>query len=167
MICKQCYADKDLDSFRDNRRTKRKICRQCEYEKYKKNISAASQRYYRKNYKKIIEKVSKWYVDNIDVAKKRIKKWKSENKESVIISRQKHRSAKKSNGSFTKQEWLDLCNKYENKCLCCGSENDLSVDHIVPLSVGGTNYIDNIQPLCFRCNSKKRAKTIDYRMAYK
>lgn len=31
-------------------------------------------------------------------------------------------------------------------------------DHVVPLSKGGTNYIDNIVPACVSCNSSKRDK---------
>ena len=39
----------------------------------------------------------------------------------------------------------------------------LTVDHIVPVSLGGKNTIDNLQPLCLTCNSKKHNKIIDYR----
>lgn len=69
-------------------------------------------------------------------------------------------------GSFTQQEWEDLKQKFNYTCLCCKKSEPkvtLSVDHILPLTKGGTDYIDNIQPLCRRCNSIKNAKHIDYR----
>lgn len=65
---------------------------------------------------------------------------------------------------FTIVEWVELCLKYDCKCLCCGKAATLSPDHIVPLSKGGMNTIDNIQPLCGRCNmSKNGRRSTDYR----
>ena len=76
----------------------------------------------------------------------------------------KRRSAiKNSTGSFTKQEWRELLEKYGDKCLCCGSKEKITLDHITPLSKGGSNSIDNIQPLCSVCNRKKWKDIIDYR----
>lgn len=66
-------------------------------------------------------------------------------------------------GTYTKQEWVDLCNRYDNRCVCCGERATLFPDHVVPTSKGGTNYISNIQPLCRKCNSSKRDKEIDCR----
>lgn len=43
------------------------------------------------------------------------------------------------------------------QCQKCGSNADLAVDHIVPLSKGGANDMSNFQVLCRRCNSKKGA----------
>jgi endogenous inhibitor of DNA gyrase (YacG/DUF329 family) len=61
-------------------------------------------------------------------------------------------------GSHSLQEWENLKQKYDFKCAICGKERPLTKDHIVPLSLGGTDYIENIQPLCRSCNSKKWKK---------
>lgn len=41
-------------------------------------------------------------------------------------------------------------------CVKCGSVQQLTVDHIVPLARGGGNELDNLQILCKSCNSSKR-----------
>ena len=64
---------------------------------------------------------------------------------------------------FTKQQWEELCAKYDHRCLACGAKAPLTADHIVPLSRGGSNAIGNIQPLCKPCNNKKYTRTIDMR----
>lgn len=45
-----------------------------------------------------------------------------------------------------------LKEKLPNSCVNCGSTKDISYHHIVPLSLGGTNNITNIVPLCDRCH---------------
>lgn len=40
-------------------------------------------------------------------------------------------------------------------CLTCGSKDDLTLDHIVPWSLGGPDSEDNLQTLCVSCNSRK------------
>ena len=42
-------------------------------------------------------------------------------------------------------------------CAKCGKPSD-TVDHIVPISKGGTNDPGNLQPMCISCNSRKHAK---------
>lgn len=69
-------------------------------------------------------------------------------------------------GSFSNSEWVSLCERYAFHCLCCGKIfplKKLSADHVIPVSAGGSNDIQNIQPLCLSCNVKKGTKTIDYR----
>lgn len=44
----------------------------------------------------------------------------------------------------------------EYRCRHCGGYIDLSLDHIVPWSKGGSDEPDNLQTLCRSCNSRKR-----------
>lgn len=75
-----------------------------------------------------------------------------------------YRARKAANGgSYTAQEWNELCAFYDHACLCCGECKPLTPDHVVPISRGGSNAIENIQPLCLDCNRRKSTKTIDYR----
>lgn len=43
------------------------------------------------------------------------------------------------------------------RCLRCGVTDDLTLDHIHPWVLGGTNNADNLQTLCRPCNSSKNA----------
>jgi len=49
------------------------------------------------------------------------------------------------------------------ECLSCYTKDNLSLDHIIPVSMGGPNTLDNLQTLCSRCNSKKGVSIIDFR----
>jgi 5-methylcytosine-specific restriction endonuclease McrA len=51
------------------------------------------------------------------------------------------------------------------RCLCCGAGEDLSVDHIHPLALGGSSRSRNLQTLCRPCNRRKGATVFNYRKA--
>lgn len=61
-------------------------------------------------------------------------------------------------GSHSLKEWTELKDSYGNVCAMCKLNKKLTKDHIIPLSKGGTDFIENIQPLCHNCNSKKHNK---------
>jgi 5-methylcytosine-specific restriction endonuclease McrA len=44
------------------------------------------------------------------------------------------------------------------RCEDCGARDDLTIDHIVPVALGGRSDVDNLQVLCRSCNSRKGAK---------
>jgi 5-methylcytosine-specific restriction endonuclease McrA len=69
---------------------------------------------------------------------------------------------------FTEEQWQKLLQSTGNKCLCCGksgTEVALGPDHILPVALGGSDGINNIQPLCWPCNAAKHTRYIDYREA--
>lgn len=117
----------------------------------------------------------KHYVDHYvknGISKSNWQKWQHDNPEKhrsyAIRARYLRRSQVRSaEGSYTSLEWQRLIEKYNYSCLCCGKaepEIKLTADHIVPIALGGANFIENIQPLCKSCNSRKGKKHIDFRL---
>jgi 5-methylcytosine-specific restriction endonuclease McrA len=49
------------------------------------------------------------------------------------------------------------------KCVECGSQKNLHVHHIIPLSRGGSNHPSNLQTLCEDCHTEKHPHMIDAR----
>lgn len=45
-----------------------------------------------------------------------------------------------------------------SRCTQCGTDRNLSVDHVVPLARGGTHSLANLRTLCVPCNSRKGAR---------
>ena len=65
-----------------------------------------------------------------------------------------------------------LFEKQRSKCMYCGKEkheaNDLHLDHKIPVSLGGSNDLSNLQLLCGSCNSRKgNMKDDEFREKYK
>lgn len=46
-------------------------------------------------------------------------------------------------------------------CKWCAAGDNLEIDHIVPISKGGTGAKENLQVLCRACNRSKRAKSVE------
>jgi len=92
------------------------------------------------------------------------KKWRKAHPEVHLIDNHRRRCGRV--GSFTAGQWFHLVEKYDHRCLCCNKrepEIKLTADHVVPVVKGGTSFIENIQPLCTPCNSRKGTKMIDFR----
>jgi len=83
--------------------------------------------------------------------------WKMEDKRrqqaNIFIAKKKTRDA--------------VFKKYGERCVECGSYIDLTMDHIIPVSKGGEDIIENLQPLCKSCNSKKGNKISTVASKYK
>ena len=71
---------------------------------------------------------------------------------------------RRNTGRYTAREWRLMINWFGCACVKCGTVGKVSPDHIIPVSKGGSNKIENIQPLCQRCNlSKGNRERVDYR----
>ena len=65
-----------------------------------------------------------------------------------------------------------LLGKSNYRCAHCGKslrlgDRDLTIEHIIPRSRGGTNAPWNLCVLCKRCNEEKGSRLVDVRVFYK
>ncbi len=122
--------------------------------------------YYSKHKRKLNLKTMLWQAKNFEKEKARHSKRNrgdSRNKD-LERERKRKRRALQSVNHFTQSQWRDLQAKYDYLCLKCGQRKPLHADHVIPLSKGGADTIDNIQPLCAECNLSKGVGMTDYRV---
>ncbi len=170
-LCKKCYSLARVGLGR----------RKEEYEKNKGESSASCKQYYQEHKDEIKKRVRDRRKNNLELVKaeerKKYHKFKHITKEkrkeyfAEYHPKYKHskrglETAKRSNhkrrariigngGSYTKEELALLREAFRGICPLCEKKAKLTIDHIVPLSKGGTNDIENIQLLCLSCNIKK------------
>lgn len=193
MICKTCEEEKSVDDFYKAKNTKsgyRGSCKQCVndqnntwYDQNKEEFNATTRKRYREEHRaEATERMRRWRETNPEKAREIARKSYIDNKESVSERSKTFYSSrvgysawkrarrveriKDNGGTFTMQELKDLFDLFGNQCInpdCEGTDERLSVDHVIPIARGGQNNIENIQPLCLTCNLRKGTQIIDYR----
>jgi 5-methylcytosine-specific restriction endonuclease McrA len=100
--------------------------------------------------------VEKYQKQNKDKVRKVQSRWRKNNPDKYRLQKRRYRNAE---GFFTKKDIEDLREKQGNCCGLCGiafsKEIKYEVDHIIPVSRGGSNWPQNLQLLCRSCNAKK------------
>jgi 5-methylcytosine-specific restriction endonuclease McrA len=101
-------------------------------------------------------------------SRERVREWEIANRERCRTRLRLRRAKERgSEGSHTEEQWLQLVALLDNRCACCRKKKKLSLDHIKPVTWGGSHYLANVQPLCRKCNSTKGDRVaVDYRPAY-
>jgi len=150
-------------------------CRNAYLKAWRSTHSGYMSIYYARNRERLLQEARSYYWEN----KKKINERNRRNHIAALIKRgdevrTKRRIRQKANpektrervrrrrarlagaeGSFTMEQWQDVVLRQRGKCARCRRATRLTADHIIPLVLGGSSYIHNIQGLCSNCNSKK------------
>lgn len=164
--CKVCHRE-DVRLYHKANLEKERVRKRGWVEANRERVREQDRNWRANNHGKRLESGRTWRENNPEKMRGFRQKWSDANPEK-IRQYSRNRIARKKNaaGSFTVAEWRALKEFYSYTCLDCGRrepEIKLSPDHVLPLAVGGADSIDNIQPLCGSCNSRKGKKHIDYR----
>jgi len=181
--CKACEFEKPVSEFYPHKKTRDRLdtmCKPCKKaaatqwarknpDKNRKKTKAYNERHPDRRK----ETSRKYYETNKDIIKGRIKKWVDENPDKIReygrIHANRRRARKLENGTedYTEQMVIEA---YGTDCHICnqsinleaprrvgseGWELGLHLDHVVPLSKGGDDRIENLRPAHGMCNLKK------------
>lgn len=153
------------------------VCKECiknHYEINKEKLQSYEKTYYEKNKEKLRDYAKLYWIENrekkLKYKKYYVKKYKNkiseyrnkwivENKDKITIYRHTRRSRKRNNGgTYTPEQWEECKNFFDNKCAYTGellTELNINVEHIKPISTGGSSYIWNICPSINYANYSK------------
>jgi 5-methylcytosine-specific restriction endonuclease McrA len=145
-VCNGCGVDKPLSEYYKETRGKygvRGVCKSCYILRLKRYRQTEHGR---------------------EARRRVLSKYFKTDKGKIVNKRRKHtrRAKLKDAGTYTNEEWKDRLLEYNHCCAYCYKPfpvEELTIDHMIPLSRGGTNTIDNIVPACKPCNSRKKNKT--------
>lgn len=106
-----------------------------------------------------------WYGKNKERFKAYVRDWKRANPDREALYERRRRTARYGRpGRHSMDDLLLLFEAYDWRCAYCGTDGELTIDHRVPLSRGGTDAIENLIPACLACNSSKHDRMeLDFR----
>ena len=183
-ICPKCEVEKSLSEFCKNKYTKDglqywcKCCVNiynknlyCSNKQYRQNILNNTRRYFKTDKGKISNKKSqlKYRQGNGKDKYNEYQRYYSKTPKGRSIHRKfgHNRRLKKQNitHDWTTQQEIDKLNETHGYCKICSKYigiNNLTLDHIIPISkvpIGAVYTINDIQFICKECNSRKSAKS--------
>jgi 5-methylcytosine-specific restriction endonuclease McrA len=173
-VCCRCEQEKATMAFYKHKHTKDGVtpyCKQCAKIAFKKYYARTREKrievtgeYAKQNAEKISKYQKEYRENNIVQDNERHKLWRKNNPLKVKDSRAKQNHARRAikNGEIDKDITISML--YERDKEMCGicrelvALEDRSIDHIKPISKGGTHVWNNVQLAHFKCNTKKGNK---------
>jgi 5-methylcytosine-specific restriction endonuclease McrA len=98
------------------------------------------------------------WAKNPELYRQKLRQWRQNNPEKAHaqVSRRRAHKLTAPINDFTPAQWQEMKAAYNYQCVYCDVKTArLTMDHIIPLSRGGSHTTSNIVPACQKCNSRK------------
>lgn len=156
--CKECEARSYANYYAANR--ERMVQKSTDYEKCKpEKKREKNQRYYERHKEEIRDYYAGWLTE-----KKSDPEWVARERARKRRVQFERHSAKKLGGERHDPSVVrEMYESQDGRCAYCEQKlnGKYEVEHMQPLSRGGTDAWDNICVSCVSCNRRKRAKTAE------
>lgn len=123
---------------------------------------AYNQAYYEDNHEAIKVQVEQYRRENAERAKAAVRQWAKKNPDQKRALGARYRAKKRNaGGAHTANEIWELAESQDWLCAYCETPlfGEFHVDHMTPLSRGGSDGWDNLAITCPSCNTRKGART--------
>ena len=129
------------------------------FAKLKKPYAITAHKAQGSTYNTVIIPVYDYYTNNYKDANQLLYVALSRAKEKIIFVNKKEQFCDSTKRKlFTEFEKQSICSNYDYKCATCKvklEDREFDIDHKIPLASGGKNSVENLQPLCKSCHTKK------------
>lgn len=127
----------------------------------KENERKTKKEWYLKNRDQELQRAKNWHRNNSVKSRQLHKEWRENNRDKVRLQNQTRRSRRhNAAGLCTLEQLRARIDFYGGKCAYCRINLYSDIDHVIPLSKGGSNWPANLRPSCQTCNSSKNDKDL-------
>ena len=181
-VCRGCKEEKKDSEFnlhdyirKDGTRGLRSHCNSCRsagtrkwYFNHKEQAKVSKHIYLENNAEVVAKRRLRYAATHIEENRARAAEWYVENPErgkanAKVATHKRRAHIAKVGGSFTATNIRDLYASQGASCYYCSTsiEEGYHIEHMIPISKGGSNWIDNICLACVPCNRTKGVKTAE------
>lgn len=159
--CKPCFSQNAMAWAKQNKEKTNDIAARYRAN-HKEELSQRFAEYYEKKKFEIAKKKKEYRKTNVEQRSEYCKQWRKKNPTKVSEYAHRRRLRKMSGDIrvFTDDDWRYLLHQFNYSCAYCGEKENLTKDHVIPISRGGRHSVGNIVPACQYCNFSKHNRLI-------